>query len=128
MRTQDFSHAPRIAQAGAMVTALTGVRRYVRARRAVGRAAGCCGARPLLQPPAGVGLVAWFETEAAAHAFVESLDGVPATVLVAGQQGYSNGVWRAESNVMAHIETFTPIAGEDQGPPVRRRTAPHPPA
>lgn len=128
MRTEDFSHAPRIAQAGAMVTALTGVRGYARARRAAGRAAGSCGARMLLRPPTGVGLVAWFETAAAAQAFVGSLDGVPATVLVAGQQGYSNGVWRAESNVMAHIETFTPIRGEGQGPPVRRTAAHDPPA
>ena len=31
------------------------------------------------------------------------------------QSGYTNGIWRAEGNVMAHIETYSPIRG-DQGP------------
>jgi hypothetical protein len=35
-------------------------------------------------------------------------------------QGYTNGVWRAEGNTMAHIPTFTPLSTEDSGPPVHR--------
>ena len=35
--------------------------------------------------------------------------------------GYSNGVWRAEGPMMAHIPTFTPLAREAEGPPVHRR-------
>jgi hypothetical protein len=34
---------------------------------------------------------------------------------VAEPDGYTNGIWRAEGNVMAHIETYSPIRG-DQGP------------
>ena len=34
---------------------------------------------------------------------------------VAEPDGYTNGIWRAEGNVMAHIETYSPIRG-DRGP------------
>ena len=37
------------------------------------------------------------------------------TVVKAEPDGYTNGIWRAEGNVMAHIETYSPIRG-DQGP------------
>lgn len=39
----------------------------------------------------------------------------------AHESGYSNGVWRAEENVMRNIETFTPVGDEEVGPPVQRR-------
>jgi hypothetical protein len=42
----------------------------------------------------------------------------------AGDSGYTNGIWRAEADVMAHIETFSPLAAETAGPPVHREPAP----
>ena len=34
----------------------------------------------------------------------------------ADPSGYSNGVWRAEQQVMRHIPRFTALAGEQRGP------------
>lgn len=34
--------------------------------------------------------------------------------------GYSNGVWRATDEPMAHIPTFTPLSTENSGPTVHR--------
>jgi len=47
--------------------------------------------------------------------------GLPYT---ADEGGYSNGIWRAEGNAMAHIETFTPLSSETAGPPVHRQPRP----
>ena len=41
-------------------------------------------------------------------------------VYSAHESGYTNGVWRAEENVMRNIETFTPVGREEVGPPVQR--------
>ena len=34
----------------------------------------------------------------------------------AEDSGYTNGVWRAEGDTMAHIETYTPLSHETEGP------------
>lgn len=146
MRTADFSRAPRIAQGGAMLvsaTPATGpiawarhVARHRTVVRQLERHGGCCGHRTFWQPPWTVGTVAWFETMDAllrfartgAHRELEDWAlGRPGTtggwvrVYEAGPHGYSNGVWRAEGDVMATIEHFTPVRREEQGPPVVRR-------
>lgn len=150
MRTDDFSRAPRIAQAGAMFvggTRYTGplawarhARRYRTMIRQMERFRGYCGHRTYWQPPWTLGTVAWFETMDDLMLFARTgvhrelmewvVDRKHATggwirVYEASPHGYSNGVWRAEGDVMATIETFTPIGREVEGPPVvrRRRTA-----
>ena len=145
MRTDDFSRAPRIAQAGAMfvggtrcTSPLAWLRHARRHRRMIGqmeRFRGYCGHRTYWQPPWTLGTVAWFETMDDLVLFartglhrelMEWADGRDATggrirVYEANTHGYSNGVWRAEGDVMANIEHFTPVRGETQGPPVVRR-------
>ena len=38
----------------------------------------------------------------------------------ADENGYSNGKWRAEENIMKVIERFSPLSKESMGPPVKR--------
>lgn len=146
MRTDDFSRAPRIAQAGAMFvggTRYTGPLAWARhARRyrvmigQMRRFRGYCGHRTYYQRPWTLGTVAWFETMDDLMLFARTgmhrelmdwvVDRRNATggwirVYEASPHGYSNGVWRAEGDEMATIERFTPIRRETQGPPVARR-------
>jgi hypothetical protein len=151
MRTTDFSRAPRVAQAGAM---FVGGTRYTspsawarhagRYRTMIGqmkRMRGYCGHRTYWEPPFTLGTIGWFETVDDLMLFARSgvhrdlmdwvVDGTRnATggwirIYAAETSGYSNGVWRAEGNVMQNIETFTPIGKEKTGPPVhRKRKAP----
>jgi hypothetical protein len=51
----------------------------------------------------------------------ESTDRHWTRVLAADPVGFTNGVWRAEGNVLAHIENFTPLSRETDGPPVVRK-------
>lgn len=146
MRTDDFSRAPRIAQAGAMFvggTRYTGpvawarhARRYRLMIKQMQRFRGYCGHRTYWQPPWTLGTVAWFETMDDLMLFARSgvhrelmgwvVDRRNSTagwirVYEASPHGYSNGVWRAEGDEMAHIEHFTPVKNEKHGPPVVRR-------
>lgn len=146
MRTDDFSRAPRIARAGAMFVGVTRCAgplawaRHVAHHRttvaALRRDGGCCAHRTFWQAPWTVGVVGWFDTmddllrlaRTGAHRGLEdwALGRPGATggwvrVYEAGPHGYSNGVWRAEGDVMATIEHFTPVRRETQGPPVVRR-------
>lgn len=147
MRTDDFSRAPDIAQAGAMFVGGTRytsplawarhARSYRTMIKVMTRMRGYRGHRTYWQPPWTLGTIAWFDTVDDLMLFARSgvhrelmewvVDGTRnATggwirVYVAQDQGYTNGVWRAESHQMAHIETFTPVGRETQGPPVRRR-------
>lgn len=50
----------------------------------------------------------------------DSTDAAWTKLLAAEPVGYTNGVWRAEGDVLAHIERFTPLPGEQAGPPVVR--------
>ncbi|GAB95555.1 hypothetical protein BJY21_001093 [Kineosphaera limosa] len=152
MRTTDFSAAPRLAQAEAM---LAGGQRYAsvrmlasalpRWRRLIGdlrRAPGYCAHRLYVERPRTVGLLAWFDTtEELQHAlqgsehewFTHNSVGSAAAgaasrgvterfmrIFAADPHGYSNGVWRAEDQRMAHEERFTPLSTERQAPKVRR--------
>lgn len=155
MRTTDFSQAPRIAQAGAMFvggTRYTGplawarhARRYRAMVAQMRRTRGYCGHRTYWQPPFTLGTIAWFDTVDDLMLFARSgvhrelmewvvdatrnATGGWIRVYTAQEEGYTNGVWRAEGNEMAHIATFTPVGRETQGPPVRRQTrARRPPA
>ena len=126
MRTVDFSKAPLQAQAGAMVVVEAGrsegvhVSPGVIARRARRSEGFVWLAR--IRRRRRHGVITCFRTRDQAEAFVAGLDaGWSTRVLVAEQSGYSNGVWRAEGDVMAHIERFTPTTAEREGhrePPV----------
>lgn len=146
MRTQDFSRAPDIAQAGAMFaggTRYTGpaawARHARRYRTMVGemkRMPGYRGHHTYWQPPFTLGTIAWFDTMDDLLRFARTgthrelmdwvVDGTRnATggwirVYTAEVSGYTNGVWRAEDQQMRNIETFTPVGTETTGPPVRR--------
>ncbi|MCU1482947.1 MAG: hypothetical protein JWQ19_3733 [Subtercola sp.] len=60
------------------------------------------------------GAIVFFDTVAHAEAYRDEVATFTGTtrLLVAEPSGYSNGVWRAEGNVMAHIEHFTPTSVE----------------
>lgn len=149
MRTADFSAAPRMAQAGVMLTAghrFASVREVARAAPAwrrvlldVRRSPGYAGHRVYVEPPRTLGLVAWFDSVdavtqllgASAHAWFfdpdtggdrESGEGRRGFVrlFAADASGYSNGVWRAEAPVMGLEGRFTPLSTETQAPTVRR--------
>lgn len=145
MRTTDFSLAPPLGQAGAMVVVAAPCRTPVAWARAVQRhraltarlrrAPGYRAHRPVLSA-AGLGTIGWFATLADLEAFARTgahpglrawVDGGTGgvadgdvRVYTAAESGYTNGVWRAEGDVMAHIERFTALPHETQGPPVRR--------
>ncbi|UFS59102.1 hypothetical protein [Subtercola endophyticus] len=60
------------------------------------------------------GAIVFFDTVANAEAYRDAASSFSEStrLLVAEPSGYSNGVWRAEGNVMAHIEHFTPTSVE----------------
>ncbi|MFC8191228.1 hypothetical protein ACFUMH_06130 [Cellulomonas sp. NPDC057328] len=144
MRTRDFSRAPRQARAEALVvvegaagTSGRWLRRLarraeghvwsagVRARDADGRAVR--GRVVCLATPQ--------DAEDLAHRAARG--GARTRLFLAEPDGYSNGVWRAEGDVMAHVERFTPLTSEvvhGRTPPLvapappRRRGADAPPA
>jgi hypothetical protein len=114
MRTADFSAAPALARAEALVVtdrarSARGAAGLVRQRRFAERAAGPDG-RVVRRR----GVLAFFASGADADRFVASLDadGGFAHVYGAEPEGYSNGVWRAEDGRMATVERFTPLSGE----------------
>lgn len=146
MRSDDFSRAPRIARASAMVVVevphagvmgwMRSVVRHRRVVRRLRRSEGYCGHRTYWRPRWVLGTVAWFATAADLERFAragvhpqltrwarEPGEVADASVAVyeADPQGYTNGVWRAEQDVLAAIEHFTPVRGETEGPPVARR-------
>lgn len=148
MRTSDFSKAPAQAQATAMfvgatrysgpVSIITLSFTWVRLVRDLKRMRGYCWHKVYWEFPFTLGTIAFFTDRDALLRFARSryhrklmvwvTDGTKnATggyirVYGAEPQGYSNGVWRAEGNVMAHIPTFTPLTSEAgaEGPEVRR--------
>jgi hypothetical protein len=115
MRTVDFSRAPRQARAGAMAV--------VERRRGPGGSPDPV-ARAARRAPGFVwlarirrrhshGVIACFSTDEEAEAFAATLDGAwSRRVLTAEASGYSNGAWRAEGDVMQHIERFTATTAE----------------
>lgn len=145
MRTDDFSKAPRIAQGEAMFVGgtrytsplawLRHARRYRVMIKQMQRFRGYCGHRTYWQRPWTLGTVAWFETTDDLMLFARSgvhrelmawvverrnATGGWIRIYTASPHGYANGVWRAEGDELAHIERFTPIGRETEGPLVRR--------
>lgn len=122
MRTHDFSRAPALARAEALVVTdrartARGAAGLVRQRRFAERVADPAGRRARRR-----GVLAFFATTADAERFVAGLpvadgsaDGFAhgfAHVYAAEAEGYSNGVWRAEDRDMAPVERFTALSGE----------------
>lgn len=142
MRTTDFSRAPKQARAEAMLVAEAGaapgqtdrggqarharrdatawVRRAVRTVRAD---SSVLWATPYQVDRSGraQGVIVYLATSADAHRVGRTLAvdvaapgpaAVRTRVLLAEESGYTNGVWRAEDQTMAHIERFTPVTRE----------------
>ncbi|QCB95001.1 hypothetical protein [Cellulomonas shaoxiangyii] len=129
MRTRDFSRAPVESRAEALVVLErtgAGPAWAWRAHRAVRAADGyvwSAGVRARDAAGAPVrGLVVCVATPAQGRALADGagLGHERARVFVADPQGYSNGVWRAEGDEMAHIERFTALTSES----ARGRTPP----
>jgi len=149
MRTNDFSKAPPQGQATAMFVGATRYRgplsilmlsfTWYRMLAVLRRMRGYCWHKVYWEFPFTLGTLAFFTDRDAMLRFARSryhrklmiwvTDGTRhATggyirLYIAEPGGYSNGVWRAEANMMAHIPTFTPLAGEELGPPVVRQGA-----
>ncbi len=147
MRTTDFSKAPPQAQATAMFVGATRYRgplsiivltfTWYRMLADLKRMRGYCWHKVYWEFPFTLGTLAFFTDRDAMLRFARSryhrrlmvwvTDGTRhATggyirLYGAEPSGYSNGVWRAEAAVMAHIPTFTPLGGEKVGPPVVRQ-------
>jgi hypothetical protein len=145
MRTADFSRAPAQARATAMFVGATRYRGprslitlsriWVRMVRDMKRMRGYCWHTVYWEFPFTLGTIAFFTDRDALLTFARSrhhrqlmhwvTDGTRnATggyirLYNAEPGGYTNGVWRAEGDVMCHIGTFTPLSSEDAGPAVR---------
>ncbi|MCC5575714.1 MULTISPECIES: hypothetical protein [Microtetraspora] len=145
MRTTDFSGAPPQARATAMFVGATRYRgplsiitlslTWFRLVRDMKRMRGYCWHKVYWEFPFTLGTLAFFTDRDAMMLFARSrhhrklmrwvtegtknATGGYIRVYNAEPEGYSNGVWRAEGNTMAHIPTFTPLSSEETGPPVR---------
>jgi hypothetical protein len=149
MRTTDFSRVPAQGQATAMFLGATRYRSplsilamgrdWYRMVADMKRMRGYCWHKVYWQFPLTLGTVAFFTDRDALLRFARTrhhrrlmvwlTDGTQnATggfirLYAAEPDGYSNGIWRAEGNEMAHITTFTPLSSErgPRGPEVVRR-------
>ena len=131
MRTRDFSAAPALARAEAMLTLMphggdyrvAASPRWLLQVRGQLRSAPGLVRREWLRPgPRPTGVVAFFDEPAQAQSLLAALEqagvGVTAQLHVAHPTGYSNGSWRVESSEMTHIEHFSRLPGEGQPPRV----------
>jgi hypothetical protein len=142
MRTNDFSQAPGIGQATAEfvggtffrgpLPVLQLLRRWRPLVRRLRQSPGYRGHRVWYRFPFTFGTIAFFTDRASLLAFARSPEhtsimrwvmepgnarGGFIRIYDARPDGYSSGVWRAESpKVMTHIERFTPLSGEGEGP------------
>lgn len=147
MRTTDFSKAPEIARGEAVFiggTAYTSplallrhAGKYREMVRQMKRMPGYRGHHTYYQPPLTLGTVAFFDTQddlmrfarTGAHRdlmiwLTESPRNASAgwiRTYTAHESGYTNGTWRAEDGSLGHIERFTPIGDEVEGPTVVRQ-------
>lgn len=147
MRTTDFSLAPPQARADAMfigATRYTGPlaiwrlsRTWFKLVRDMKRMDGYRWHKVWWEAPFTLGTIAFFADRDAMLAFARSrhhrelmcwvtdtgtkhATGGWIRLFTAEESGYSNGVWRAEGNVMRHVDAFTPLTHETTGPPVHR--------
>ena len=142
MRTKDFSKAPPIAQATAMfvgATSYKGIfstlylfRTWFKMVRAMQSWPGYCRHFIWYDFPFTLGTIAFFKNKDSMLQFARSkfhqelmiwvtdgdknADGGFIRLYQAEEDGYSNGKWRAEGNMMKHIERFTSLGQEKQGP------------
>jgi hypothetical protein len=151
MRTTDFSKAPQLAQATAMFVGATRYRgphsivvlsfTWFRMIRQLKRLQGYCWHRVYWEWPFTLGTIAFFSDRDSMLKFARSKyhrqlmcwitdhgtrngTGGYIRLYTADQGGYTNGVWRAEENIMAHIERFSPLPVETAGPAVHRPARP----
>ncbi|GAA0959670.1 DUF4188 domain-containing protein [Virgisporangium aurantiacum] len=147
MRTDDFSNAPPMGQATAMFVGATRYRgplslirllpRWLRLVRQMKRMRGYCWHTVYWRYPFSLGTIAFFRDRDALLLFARGsahrdlmcwvtdagtrhATGGYIRLYNAEPAGYTNGVWRAEENVMRHIETFSPLSTERVGPAVHR--------
>jgi hypothetical protein len=149
MRTNDFGMAPPQGQATAMFVGATRYRgprsiiahsiTWYRMTRDMKRMRGYCWHKVYWQFPFTLGVMAFFSDRDALLRFARTRHHRKLMIWVtdgrknstggfirlysAEPQGYSNGVWRAEGDEMAHIPNFTPLSTEEHGPPVLREKA-----
>jgi hypothetical protein len=151
MRTTDFTQAPPQARASAMFVGATRYRSplsilahglmWLRLVRDMKRMRGYLWHKVYWQFPLTLGTIAFYTDRDAMLVLARSrhhrrlmawvTDGTRnATggfirLYRAEPGGYSNGIWRAEDNSMAHIPRFTPLSAErgPEGPDVIRRRA-----
>ena len=144
MRTTDFSKAPPQANAGAMFVGATkykGIHAWIRLTftwirmvKLMQQLPGYRWHKVYWEFPFTLGTIAMFEDQDAMMRFARSkehrklmrwitageknADGGYIRVFIAKDEGYTNGVWRAEpgEQYMQHIERFTAVADEAQGP------------
>lgn len=147
MRTDDFSKAPPQGRANAMFLGATRYRSplslvtlsftWFRLVRDMKRMRGYCWHKVYWEFPFTLGTMAFFTDRDALLRFARSrhhrklmiwvtdgtknANGGYIRLYNAEPDGYSNGVWRAEATVMAHIDDFTPLSTESHGPPVAER-------
>lgn len=151
MRTTDFSHVPPMGQATAMFVGATRYRglrpilahalAWHRMVRRMRRLPGYCWHTVYWKWPFTLGTIALFRDRDALLKFARTkhhrdlmcwitdhgtrnATGGFIRLYTAEESGYTNGVWRAEDDTMSHIETFTPLSRETEGPSVHRRSAP----
>jgi hypothetical protein len=147
MRTTDFSAAPPVGQATAMFVGatryrgprsiLTLTRTWYKMVRQMRRMDGYRWHTVYYRFPFTLGTIAFFSDRDALLTFARSrhhrdlmcwvtdhgtknATGGYIRLYNAEPGGYSNGIWRAEGDGMAHIPTFTPLSRETSGPPVHR--------
>ncbi|WP_326558494.1 DUF4188 domain-containing protein [Micromonospora sp. NBC_01796] len=147
MRTSDFSAAPPVGQATAMFVGATRyrgprsivtlTRTWFKMVRQMRRMDGYRWHTVYYRFPFTLGTVAFFSDRDALLKFARSrhhrelmcwvtdhgttnATGGYIRLYTAEPEGYTNGVWRAEADGMAHIPTFTPLSTENTGPPVHR--------
>jgi hypothetical protein len=146
LRTSDFSKAPPQGRAAAMFVGATRYRSplsiltltftWFRMVRDMKRMRGYCWHKVYWEFPLTLGTIAFFTDRDALLRFARSRHHRKLMIWVtdgtknatggyirlynAEPEGYSNGVWRAEGDAMAHIPEFTPLTTEEHGPPAVR--------
>jgi hypothetical protein len=147
VRTTDFSAVPLAGQANAMFVGATRYagpgsilllsRRFFRMVKQMKRMSGYRWHTVYYRFPFTLGTIAFFDDRDALLKFARSkthrdlmcwitdngtrnASGGYIRLYNAEESGYTNGVWRAEGNTMSHIETYTPLSGETDGPSVHR--------
>ena len=148
MRTKDFSKTPLIGQATAMFVGATSYRGlgsifylttiWFKMINQMKKMPGYCKHFVWYEFPFTLGTIAFFKDRDSLLRFARSKHHSQLMVWVtdgaknanggfirlynAEEEGYSNGKWRAEENIMKVIERFTPLSSETTGPFVKRPT------